>query len=201
MTRIEGKAPAAAAEAVPVEIIRLRRAAKAAPRPAAETQAPAAPEVRPDRSRAAAVAGWLGRGADPEARAEALGRPAPSAPAAKKRPPAPIETPHAPEAPIALEAAARAALATETERLALRIALFGGEISEQRYGPERRWALLDREGAALETPEAALVRRLIEAGRLRLSRFEAGAAIWRLSDGAPAPMVRAAYRQGPAETL
>lgn len=57
----------------------------------------------------------------------------------------------------------------------------GGEISEQVYGPERRWALLDREGRLSDAPDPALATALRQSGRLAFDRFERGAAIYRLT--------------------
>lgn len=186
----------------------------------------ASPEAAEPRRLAGALADWLRGDADPEARRAALGGLAPAqeapmrqsptwetptweTPTREARSPAapaplveepPLE-PVAPAIPLApaLDPEAEP-LVTQADSLALRIALFGGEISEQRYGPERRWVVLDGHGAALETPEAAVVAWLIEAGRLKLNRFERGAAVWRLTPkaGAPGP---AAYRQGPAEAI
>lgn len=181
------------AEAAPVEIVRVLEPYVAQP----DRRDAASSEEHTARSRAGMLAAWLREGGEREDLPPLPGGGLPTgAPA-----PARIESRSFPLADEALsQAASQAALseeaqvaveASESEKLALRIQLLGGEICEQVFGPSRRWALLDRNGALLEEPQTEWVSELVETGALTLDRFERGSAVWRL---APASTERrAAY--------
>ncbi|MEL6979205.1 MAG: hypothetical protein AAGM38_11045 [Pseudomonadota bacterium] len=150
-----------------------------------------APEARPSvdaglaafRRASAARAASRDDGAERRADARPVQRPVQSnAPSASPAPKAlASETTTNAPTPAAQAEADRKPI-DPAEALMLRIRVMGGgEISEQVYGPERRWALLDREGRLSDAPDPALATALRQSGRLAFDRFERGAAIYRLT--------------------
>ena len=139
-------------------------------------------EESPARSRAGMLAAWLRDGGD-----------------RSELPPLPREDDAgaATEASVVVDRQAleNADLPLPARQLALRLQLLSGEIVEQNYGPTRRWAILDAEGDMLEAPSRGDVEALIDAGRIALSHFERGAAVWRLQPTATEG--RAAYCDAP----
>ncbi len=75
-------------------------------------------------------------------------------------------------------------------RAILAIRMRGGEISEYRYGGRRSWAAVDRFGGAVEEFDRRIIDGLAARGHLRLSRFERGAAVYRVT---AEPEARAAF--------
>lgn len=207
-------AVARADEATPVEVIRVLNAVAPRRERSAARPTPMGDAAAKRPGRASVLAAWLRGGGEHAERPPLRERPSRHAAAALE------ETSREQSAPVAemrtetrtktrtktgIETGIETGTETRTaktrtvsaaEQLALRIQIFGGEIVEQVYGPSRRWALLDRDGEALETPAPDWVQELIEAGRLSLDRFERGGAVWRLDRRATER--RAAYAQKPA---
>lgn len=105
------------------------------------------------------------------------------------------EAPHDDEAAQAREPAAPrpAPDLGEEGALTLRIALHGGEIARERYSRSPTWRLRRQDGGAVTTVSSVEAETLLAEGRLRLARFEHGAAVYRLRADVDAA-VRAAYR-------
>lgn len=75
-------------------------------------------------------------------------------------------------------------------RAILAIQMRGGEVSEFRRGERRRWAATDQFGGALEEFDPRIIEGLAARGHLRLSRFEQGGAVYRVT---AEPEMRAAF--------
>lgn len=80
---------------------------------------------------------------------------------------------------------------TKAQRRAiLAIRMRGGEVSEYRCGGRRSWTTTDAYGGAIEQFDNRVIDSLAARGHLRLSRFERGAAIYRVT---AEPEARAAF--------
>lgn len=83
---------------------------------------------------------------------------------------------------------------TKAQRRAiLAIRMRGGEVSEFRSGARRSWAATDAYGGLIEEFDNRVIEGLAARGHLRLSRFERGAAVYRVD---AEPEARAAFMRG-----